>query len=255
MSISNDAKSNREAWDKYSDDYQKRHGSQLNRKEFVWGVWSIPESKINALGDVPGKKILELGCGAAQLSVSIHHMGGIPIAIDNSKQQLSHASELLKKNNVSFPLHHCSAEKLPFDQSEFDMVFCDHGAMTFSPTNPTLREVNRVLKTKGTLVFNIQSPLHEMCYDSKNDRIDSSLHQDYFNLGRTDDGDGHIYFQMPYGKWIQAFNNAGFKVLDLIELQAPEDGESTYDYVGKEWARRWPAENIWRLQKVSNLTK
>ncbi len=252
MSISKDAKLNREAWDKYSDEYQKLHGPQLNRKEFVWGVWSIPESELNALGDIAGKKVLELGCGAAQLSVAVHHMGGEPVAIDNSQQQLSHAKESLRKNGLSFPLHHCSAESLPFDSNEFDMVFCDHGAMTFSPTEPTLAEVNRVLKSNGIFVFNIQSPLHEVCYDAANNCIDSRLHQNYFELGRTDDGDGHIYFQMPYGKWLKSFNEAGFKVLDLIEIQAPKDAKSTYDYVGKEWARKWPAENIWRLEKVNN---
>ena len=71
MSISIDAQKNRDGWGKYSGEYQKKHGEQLNRKDFVWGVWSIPETELKVLGDVKGKKVLELGCGAAQLSIAI----------------------------------------------------------------------------------------------------------------------------------------------------------------------------------------
>jgi hypothetical protein len=33
------------------------------------GVWQIPESELNVLGDVAGLDVLELGCGAAQWSI------------------------------------------------------------------------------------------------------------------------------------------------------------------------------------------
>jgi hypothetical protein len=39
------------------------------------------------------------------------------------------------------------------------------------------------------------------------------------------------------------------EVVDLIELQAPEGAQTSYDYVPQEWARRWPAENIWKARR------
>ena len=33
---------------------------------------------------------------------------------------------------VDFPLVHASAEAVPFPDASFDVVFCDHGAMTFA---------------------------------------------------------------------------------------------------------------------------
>ena len=37
----------------------------------------------------------------------------------------------------------------------------------------------------------------------------------------------------------------------LWELQAPEDAEDHkyYDFVAAEWARKWPAEEIWKARK------
>jgi hypothetical protein len=42
--------------------------------------------------------------------------------------------------------------------------------------------------------------------------------------------------------------DTGFQVVDLIELYAPEEApaHAYYDYVTPEWARQWPAEEIWR---------
>lgn len=247
--ISADAKNNRAIWDKHSEEYQNLHGTQLSSDEFVWGVWSIPESALMALGKVSGKDVLELGCGAAQLSISISKMGGNPTAIDNSENQLVRAMALLNKANISFPLYHSSAEKLPFDDSSFDLVFCDHGAMTFSPTVETLTEVNRVLRKGGSFVFNMQSPIHEICYNEETKKVDLILRRDYFKLNRAVDEDGMIYFQYSYGSWIKAFKKTGFDIVDLIELKAPENAPSSYDFVEKDWALKWPAENIWKLSK------
>ena len=247
--ISEDAKNNRLAWDKHSQEYQELHGNQLGRKDFVWGVWSIPETELNILGNVEGKRVLELGCGAAQLSIAINYLGGHVVGIDNSSGQLEHAKKLLEKHEMNFPLHHCSAEELPFLDGEFDIVFCDHGAMTFSNTLPTLKEAYRVLKPGGLFAFNIQSPLHEVCYDEKEDKVTPKLVKDYFSLGRLTDEGGMVYFQHPIGKWIQMFLAVGFKIKGFIELKAPDGAKSSYDFVPREWASKWPAENIWKLQK------
>jgi hypothetical protein len=53
---------NRQRWDAQSDDYQTRHGPQLDKAGgTAWGVWQIPESELQVLGDVKGLEVLELG--------------------------------------------------------------------------------------------------------------------------------------------------------------------------------------------------
>lgn len=253
MPLSADALANRAAWDRESKDYQERHGHQLGGTAFVWGVWSIPESRLNVLGDVRGKRVLELGCGAAQSSVAMAKMGADVTALDNSAIQLDHARRHMARHGYDFPLIHGTADRVPLADGSFDLVFCDHGAMTFSETGPTLREVNRLLVAGGELVFNIQSPLHEICYDTETAKTGDRLAQDYFTLGRIDEtaAGGMIYYQHTYGEWIGLFTANGFAIVSLTELQPPANASSTYDYAPLAWARRWPAENIWKVRKIA----
>ena len=47
------AEVNRRLWDELSDEYQQRHGGQLEKSGgTAWGVWQIPESQLQILGDV-----------------------------------------------------------------------------------------------------------------------------------------------------------------------------------------------------------
>src|SRR6266545_374743 len=36
---------------------------------------------------------------------------------------------------------------------------------------------------------------------------------------------------------------------ELNELGPPQNATTTYDFVALDWARRWPAENIWKALK------
>jgi hypothetical protein len=50
---------NRASWNREADEYQREHGSQLNRFDRPsWGVWEIPEAKLQVLGDVRNKDVL-----------------------------------------------------------------------------------------------------------------------------------------------------------------------------------------------------
>ena len=36
----------------------------------------------------------------------------------------------------------------------------------------------------------------------------------------------------------------------IAALRAPDEAVSTYDYVTADWARRWPAEEAWKVRKT-----
>ena len=63
--------------------------------------------------------------------------------------------------------------------------------------------------------------------------------------------DGGVEFHLGHGDMFDALVAAGFVVEGLIELFAPE-GAGTheyYDFVTADWARKWPAEEIWAARK------
>ena len=248
MGLSQHARINRRYWDRTSDDYQSQHGRQLSKA--AWGVWSLPESRLRILGDVSGKDVLELGCGAGQWSIALARAGARPVGLDNSARQLEHARRLMKRAGAEFPLVHASAEDVPLPAESFDVVFCDHGAMSFADPRRTVPEAARLLRPGGLLAFNMATPWVHACFSEEADRVEDKLRNDYFGMRRLD-YEGQVEFQLPYGEWIRLFRSSGLLVEDLVELRPPEKASTTYeDYVPLEWARRWPAEHIWKARKT-----
>lgn len=238
---------NRAFWDVASDAYQLAHGGRLAETALAWGVWRVPESELKVLGDVTGRDILELGCGAAQWSIALAELGARVVGLDVSAAQLHHA----RRTSSALPLMLATAESVPLKRESFDIVFCDHGAMTFARPEKTVAEVARVLRPGGTFAFCMSTPLRDVCWDTDAGAVTPQLATEYFNLSAIDDGET-ISYQLPYGAWIRLFREHSLIVEDLIELQAPEVAETTFDdYVPHSWARRWPAEHIWKLKKTA----
>jgi SAM-dependent methyltransferase len=243
---------NRAAWDAHADTYQQLHGEQLDKSGGdAWGVWQVPESELNALGEVEGKDVLELGCGAAQWSIAIAKRGARPIGIDLSAKQLDHGRQAVEAAGLDIELVEASAEELPFEDARFDLVFCDHGAMNFADPLRVVPEVARVLRPGGLFVFSHPTPLLEVCWDQQGDAIVDTFQRPYFGLHElVDPNDNMSGFNLTHGDWIKLFRDNGLAIEDLIEIQPAEDATSSYDYAPLDWARRWPAEEIWRVRKA-----
>jgi SAM-dependent methyltransferase len=246
MPASEQALRNREHWDRQADEYQAIHGPQLDVDDLIWGSWSIPESEVGALGEIAGHDILELGCGAARWSIELVRRRARPVGLDNSARQLEHARGLMAEAGVEFPLFHASAEEIPLPDESFDLVFSDHGALSWADPHVVVPEVARVLRQGGTLAFNVSSPLLAICYDEEADRLDTRLHRSYFELRTAAEGDGAVTYELNDGDWIRLLRSSGFENERLIELRPPEGATTTYsDYVPYEWARNWAAEHLW----------
>jgi SAM-dependent methyltransferase len=241
---------NRRYWDGAAETYQRDHAVQLGSRRPVWGTWSIPESKLGALGDVAGLDVLEYGCGGGQWSRWLAEAGARVVGLDLSFSQLRHALQLRERTRASFTLVNADAEATPFTDASFDLVMCDHGAMTFGDPFRTVPEVARLVRPGGAFVFNHASPIHFIAWDDDGERPGERLAYDYFGMRRWDEDS--VDFNLPYGEWIRLFRANAFDVEDLIEPRPPANGRTTYTgYVTLEWARRWPAESLWKLRKRS----
>jgi ubiquinone/menaquinone biosynthesis C-methylase UbiE len=249
-----DVRTNLASWEADSAGYQARNSSQLNRWDGVtWGTWAIPESDVNALGDVTGLRALELGCGAAQVGLNVVRAGASVIGLDFSANQLAAARMNVADTGERFPLVRASAEELPFADGTFDLVFCDHGATSFTDPHVTIPECARVLRSGGRLVFNIATPWVAVCWPNDEDPPDRTLHRPYYELGRSEseeDGMTSVEWYLGYGDMIRIFREAGFEIEDLIELRPMPEAASTYTtYATLDWARDFPGDHIWKLRK------
>jgi SAM-dependent methyltransferase len=249
--LSPQAAHNRRTWDQLSAEYQAKHGPQLAASGgMAWGVWQLPESELQVLGDVREKDVLELGCGAAQWSIALHALGARVTGLDNSSVQLDHARALMAQRGAKFPLVHASAETTPFADASFDVIFCDHGAMAFADPSRTVPEAARLLRADGLLAFSMGTPILDLAWPPDVEHPSERLELDYWDLHTFEAPGEPIGFQLPYGRWISLFRENGFVVEDLIELRPPADATSSYRNADDlAWARRWPMEHIWRVRR------
>ena len=249
-----DFEQNRAFWDRHSDEYQQTHREHIGRSEPRWGMWQLPESELQVLGDVAGKDILELGCGAAQWSILLAGLGARPVVVDNSERQLEHARDALAAAGLDFPLVHAPAETVPLPDASFDIVFADHGANRFADPYAWVPEAARLLRPGGHLVFLVNGTIMILCSPDEELPPGRELLRPYFGMHRFEwDGTGGIEFHLGYGEWISLLRENGFAVENLIEIQAPPEGEP-HRFPGlpdREWARRWPSEEIWVARKRS----
>lgn len=241
---------NKRHWDRISGTYQQDHDPQIGASPRLWGMFSIPDEQLGALGNVAGKRVLELGCGAGQWSHALAEGGSSVVALDLSGEQLHAARTAM--GDRRYPLVQGAAEQLPFAGDSFEVVFCDHGGLSWAPPAVAIPEAARVLRPGGQLIFNTSSPWLDVCYDDAADAVTSQVRQRYFTLERRDEGDGAASYQLTYGGWIRTLRQAGLIVDDLIEPRPDRGQLSSYlELDPPDWAHHWPAEMLWVTHKPS----
>lgn len=114
---------------------------------------TAPENKMimERLGDVKGKKILELGCGAGEASVYFAKKGAIVTATDISSGMLAVVDALARKYGVLVITKQCYSHTIPFRDEEFDIVYAAN-LLHHVDIESALKEIKRVLKTGGSFV-------------------------------------------------------------------------------------------------------
>lgn len=241
---------NKAFWDEDADDYQAAHHTDISNP--AWGAFRIPESELHALPDLAGLDVLELGCGGAQGSLAFTGAAARSVGMDLSIGQLRHGRAHVTAAGRRLPLVCGSALATPFRDRSFDVVFCDHGAMSFCDPHVTVPEVARLVRPGGWFVFSISTLLHNVCFplDDPDAAISERLIQPMFGTRSFDWGDGTIDFQMLHGDWIRLFRANGFAVDELLELRPADDAVTGYQgFADHAWAQRWPAEEIWKVRR------
>ncbi len=115
---------------------------------------TCPENRfiISKLGDLNGKRILDLGCGAGESSVYFALKGAECVAADLSSGMVRIALRLAERYGVKVHGHVMNAMNIDFPDCSFDIVYAANLLHHVSPV-ATLREMLRVLKPGGKACF------------------------------------------------------------------------------------------------------
>jgi SAM-dependent methyltransferase len=219
--------------------------------EITWGVFEVPESQLGVMGDVAGLDMLELGCGTAYFSAWLAKRGARPVGVDPTPAQLETARLMQVEFGLEFPLLEAVGEDVPLPDSSFDVVHSEYGASIWADPYRWIPEAARLLRPNGRLIFLRNSTLIVLCQELE-PPAGERLVRAQRGLNKVHWPDtGEVEFHLGHGDWIELLRNKGFEVERLIELFAPDDAEMHhyYDYVTPDWARKWPAEEIWVARK------
>lgn len=107
---------------------------------------------LSEMGDLRGKRVLDLGCGAGETSVYFAMQGAKVTACDVSEDFLNIARSLASRYGV--PLHtlQVDAGRLPFALESFDYVF-GNGLLHHVDLQTAAKEIQKVLKRGGKAIF------------------------------------------------------------------------------------------------------
>lgn len=246
---------NRDRWAQTNREYTDTQADRAwHQEEIAWGVFGVREAELGVVGDVVGLDVIELGCGTAYFSAWLARRGTRPVGVDVTRAQLDTARRLQAETGIEFPLVEASAEDVPLPDASFDLAFSEYGASIWCDPYRWLPEAFRLLRPGGRLVFLCSSPLVILCAVEEPDSTSETLQRPQRGMHRLEWSDGGVEFHLGHGDMFRALRSAGFVVEDLIELFAPEDSgtHEYYDFVTADWARKWPAEEIWAARKPTS---
>jgi len=217
------------------------------RPDVVWGLFAVPERDLNVLGDLRGLDVVELASGTGYFSAWLARAGASTVAVDFSGEQLATARRLQEQLGPVFPLVQGNAEQVPLASRRFDLVVSEHGAAAWCDPERWLPEAARLLRPGGRLVFLTNSHLSALCVPTDEGVAEERLMRGYGEAYRVHWPDGGVEYHPSHGAWLRLLRRSGFVVEAMREVFAPPDGADHpfYEIVSREWASRWPAEELW----------
>jgi SAM-dependent methyltransferase len=247
---------NRAGWTKSNEQYTDAaaHGAWA-QEEITWGQWSKPERELKVLPELAGKDVIELGCGTAYFGAWLKRGGARRVVgIDVTPAQLETARRMDEEFGLGLELIEANAEEVPLPDKSFDVAFSEYGASIWCDPALWIPEAERLLRPGGELIFMRGTTLRIVCapdHGKTGDRLQRPQKGMYRLHWEADDEDWEgVEFHPPTAEMLAILRTSRFELIDFRELYAPDDASDHefYNDPPAEWAKRWPAEEIWRLR-------
>jgi ubiquinone biosynthesis O-methyltransferase len=143
------------AWDELADKWISGYTEygDMNR-EYV-----IDPVIFRLLGSINGLSILDAGCGGGYLCRQLARKGAKVVGVDISKKFIEIAEQKEKENPLNIKYYAGSLHNLPmFKDKTFDIIISNLVLMDVADLNKAIKELRRVLKKSGKLIFSIMHP-------------------------------------------------------------------------------------------------
>jgi 2-polyprenyl-3-methyl-5-hydroxy-6-metoxy-1,4-benzoquinol methylase len=181
---------------------------------------------LHAIGEPTGLEILDAGCGEGYLSRILAKKGANATGIDSSTKliEAARSQNLADALSVSFDIG--SVDDLPYPDSSFDLVVCNHLVNDlFDPSKP-ISEFARVLRSSGRLIILMLHPCFYNKHAERDQATNGMIASSYFDIrsveqtfkvgGLTSPAANIAWFR-PLEFYTEELRKSGFAITSLTE--------------------------------------
>lgn len=244
---------NKDSWNKHSKRYQSKVDFKFDNVDYG-DLRYKTEKDLNLIGDVKGKKVLELGCGGANCGISLAKQGAIVTCTDISDEQVKAAKENAKRERVNIQFIVSPMEELTFSENEFDVVISMAALGYIKDIDKVFHNVRFILKDMGIFVFTLPDATFA-AIGAKYLWNDPSPQHSYFYSGperwRWEDEDDFefISYRKPISDYINMLADIGFYIRNCHQLQlVKQEAESEEENL----ELLFPRHMVFKVIKLSN---
>lgn len=184
-----------------------------------WGGFFPSEDKLNLLGNLSGKRVLEIGCGNGHSLKYAADKGAADLwGLDISANQIERTKSFLEAQGINATLVCSPMEnecELPTDY--FDLVYSVYGIGWTTDLDKTFQHIHSYLKKDGVFVFGWSHPIHK-CVSVENGNLifsNSYFNEEWYRAGMSDKE--IMLSNRMLSTYINALADNGFVVEKLIE--------------------------------------
>jgi SAM-dependent methyltransferase len=236
---------NTEAWDRVA----ARRGAAGSADTVQFGPDLPNEADLRLCGDLKGRRVLDIGCGAGENAVAMARQGAHVIAIDVSTAQLALGRRLAEASEVRVEWHHGDAADLAFLRADsIDLALAAGMIHEIEDLDRLFRQVQRVLRPGAAFVFSHDHPMRLAVGRDENEPGGLPLgnlevRRSYFDprpIVTTRDDEPVQVWPRTIADVFSSLHRAGCRVDVLLEpepLRSSDPGPST------------PTSVIWRARK------
>ena len=238
--ISAEAQAVMNGWDQMSESYQSQ--SHISLADVHYSPFGFGENQLKLIGDIRGKRFVELGCGGSQNSIAVASQGAeCVVGIDISGNQLRCAKIIGKQTGQHIDLIQANIEQLGFlKSSSFDVVMTMFALEFIVDAQLFFKTCHRLLHKGGILVLSTVHPLSGFEWDETSNGL---LVNDYLNppvevWGQSNKvaAPGAMTIFRTIEEIVTTILKAGFEIRSLLEPGVlPRDSLNESPYRGQYW--------------------
>jgi SAM-dependent methyltransferase len=196
------------------------------------------------LGEIRGKRVVELGCGDGARAVQLARQGASVIAVDPSAEAVARTRQAAEASEIRIEVHTGDFADLAFLRGDsVDVAFAEGSLGGLADLGRVFRQVQRVLRAGAWFAFSLPHPL-SFCVDRDPEPAGAlPLARDYLTRSyfETDPIDGR--YPHPTADVFSALGRAGFRVDTLLEPEPTAAGRTRAAV---------PELIVWRARKVGS---